>query len=75
LVESSHILSYNIFHFHDFWRYFWPNFLLHDLMSFSSISSMDLGAKMSLIIYLQSWSESMSLAPSISWIFLCYPKT
>jgi hypothetical protein len=30
---------------------------------FSSIHSMDLGAKTSLIIYLQPWSESMALAP------------
>jgi hypothetical protein len=36
--------------------------------SFSLIPSMDLGVKMSLIIYLQPWSEFMALAPSISWI-------
>jgi hypothetical protein len=29
---------------------------------------MDLGARMSLVIYLQSWSESMALASSISRI-------
>jgi hypothetical protein len=29
---------------------------------------MNLGARMRLIIYLQPWSESMALAPSISWI-------
>jgi hypothetical protein len=32
----------------------------------SSIPSLDLGARTSLIIYLQSWSELMALAPSIS---------
>jgi hypothetical protein len=32
------------------------------------ISSMDLSAKMSLIIYLQPCCESMDLAHSISWI-------
>jgi hypothetical protein len=31
---------------------------------------MDLGAGMSPIIYLQPWSESMALAPSISWFLL-----
>jgi hypothetical protein len=31
---------------------FWPDFLLHDLRSFSLIPSMDLGARVSLIIYL-----------------------
>jgi hypothetical protein len=30
---------------------------------------MDLGVRTRLIIYLQPWSESMALAPSISWIF------
>jgi hypothetical protein len=35
----------------------------------------DLGARMSLIIYLHPWSESMALAPSISWISPRSPKT
>jgi hypothetical protein len=35
---------------------------------------MDLDARTSLIIYLQPWSESMALAPSISWISLRSPK-
>jgi hypothetical protein len=35
---------------------------------------MDLGASMSLMICLQSWSESMALAPWISWISLCSPQ-
>jgi hypothetical protein len=36
---------------------------------------MDLGAGTSLIIYLQPWSESMALAPLISWISPHSPKT
>jgi hypothetical protein len=40
-------------------------FLSHDLRSFLSIRSMGLGTTTSLIIYLQPWSESMALAPSI----------
>jgi hypothetical protein len=39
------------------------------------IPSMNLGARMRLIIYLQPWSESMALAPSISWISPRSPKT
>jgi hypothetical protein len=35
---------------------------------------MDLGARKSLIIYLQPWSESMTLSPSISWISSRSPK-
>jgi hypothetical protein len=35
------------------------------LKSFSSIPSMDLGARVSLIFYLHPCSESMALAPSI----------
>jgi hypothetical protein len=35
----------------------------------------NLGARISLIIYLQSWSEPMALAPSISWISPYSPKT
>jgi hypothetical protein len=34
----------------------------------------NLGARISLIIYLQSWSEPMALAPSISWISPYSPK-
>jgi hypothetical protein len=68
-------LSCNIFHFHDFQRYFWPDFLFHNLISFSSIPSINLGASMSLIIYLRPWSESMALAHSISWISPRSPKT
>jgi hypothetical protein len=45
------------------------------LRSFSLILSIDLGARKSLIIYLQSWSESMALAPSIRWISPGSPKT
>jgi hypothetical protein len=44
-------------------------FLSHDLRSFLSIRSMGLGTTTSLIIYLQPWSESMALAPSIWQIF------
>jgi hypothetical protein len=74
-AKSSPILSCNVFHFSYFQMYFWPDFLLCDLSSFSSIPSMDLGAKASFIIYLQPWSEYMALAPSISRISLCSPKT
>jgi hypothetical protein len=35
---------------------------------------MNLGARTSIIIYLQSWSESIVLAPSISWISPRSPK-
>jgi hypothetical protein len=35
---------------------------------------MDMGARVSLIIYLHLWSESMALAPSIWWISLGSPK-
>jgi hypothetical protein len=35
---------------------------------------MGLGARMSLIIYLQLWSESMALAPSIWQISLVSPR-
>jgi hypothetical protein len=40
-------------------------------------TSIDLGARTSLIIYiyLQPWSISMALAPSISWISRRSPKT
>jgi hypothetical protein len=62
-AKSSPILSCNIFHFHDFWRYFRPDFLLHNLRCFSSITSMDLGTRTSLSA---PWSKSMALAPSIS---------
>jgi hypothetical protein len=44
---------------------FWSNFRSHNLKSFSSISSMDQGARVSLIIYLHPWSGSMALDPSI----------
>jgi hypothetical protein len=64
-VKSSHILCYNVFHFCDFWRYFGPDFLSRDLRSFSSIPSMGLSARTSLVIYFQPWSESMALVPSI----------
>jgi hypothetical protein len=69
------MLSYNVFHFHDFQRYFWPDFLSHDLRSFSSIPSIGLGARMSLIIYLQPCSEFMTLAPLIWRISPEFPKT
>jgi hypothetical protein len=74
-VKSSPILSCNVFHFHVCRRYFWPDFWLHDLRSFSLIPSVNLSARASLIIYLQAWSESMALAYSISWISLCSRKT
>jgi hypothetical protein len=45
------------------------------LRSFSSIPSVDLGARTSIIIYLQPWSESMALASSISRISPRFPKT
>jgi hypothetical protein len=35
----------------------------------------DLSVRTSLIIYLQSWSESMALAHSIAWISPHSPKT
>jgi hypothetical protein len=65
LIESSPILSCNVFYFCDFQRKFWHDFLSHDLSSFSSIPSVDLGARTSIIVYFQSWSESMTLAPLI----------
>jgi hypothetical protein len=34
-----------------------------------------LGARLSLIIYLHPWSESMALAPQISQISTRFPKT
>jgi hypothetical protein len=36
---------------------------------------MELGARMSVIIYLHPWSESMALAPRISKISTDFPKT
>jgi hypothetical protein len=74
-IKISPILSCNVFHFHDFWRYFWPDFRSHDLRSFSSIPSVGLGARKNLIIYIQPWSESIALAPSIWWISPESPKT
>jgi hypothetical protein len=74
-VKSSHILCCNIFHFHEFLRYFWPNFRSHDLMSFLSIFSVSLGARMSLIIYLEPWSESIALAHLIWRVSPVSPKT
>jgi hypothetical protein len=65
-------LSCNVFYFRNFWWYFWPDFRSRDLRSFSPIPSMGLGARMRLIIYLQPWSESMALAPSI-YGFLPFP--
>jgi hypothetical protein len=64
-VKSSPILCCDVFYFCDFWRYFWSDFRSHDLSSFSSIHSVGFGAKTSLIIYLQPWSEFMTLAPLI----------
>jgi hypothetical protein len=52
----------------------WPNFQSRDLRSFSSILSVSLGARMSFIIYLQSWSEFMALAHLIWWISLVSPQ-
>jgi hypothetical protein len=77
-VCLSKIISYLVlqcFHFCDFWMYFWPDFLSHDLRSFSSIPSVGLAARMSLIIYLQPWSESMALAPLIWWVSPISSKT
>jgi hypothetical protein len=54
--------------------YFWPDFLSHDLRSFSSIPSMDLDARTSIIIYLHPWSESMTLAPPIDGFLPIPPK-
>jgi hypothetical protein len=83
-VKSSPILSCNIFHFHNFQRYFWPDFRSCDLRSFSSIPSMGLGARTSLTIYLQHWSKSIAVA-SLTWrispeftktyIFWVHPKS
>jgi hypothetical protein len=67
------MLCCNIFDFRDFHSIF-PDFLSHDL-SFSLIPSVGLGARMSLIIYLLSWSEFMALAPSIWQISPISPKT
>jgi hypothetical protein len=72
---SNHLLPRVAMFFCDFWSYFWPNFVSRDLRRFSSIPSMDLGAKVSLIIYLHSWSESMDLAPLIWRISLGFPKS
>jgi hypothetical protein len=52
-----------------------PEFVSCDLRRFSLIPSMDLGARVSLIIYLHSWSESMALPPSIWQISLGFPKS
>jgi hypothetical protein len=57
-----------------FSEYFCLIFHLWAWRSFSSIPSMDFGARTSLIIYLQPWSESMALAHSISWISPRSPK-
>jgi hypothetical protein len=59
---------YGSFFFFVILEYFCP--ILHPWVwtCFSSISSMNLGTRTSLIIYLQYWSESMSLAPLISRI-------
>jgi hypothetical protein len=46
-IKISPILSCNVFHFHDFWRYFWPDFRSHDLRSLSSIPSVGLGDRKS----------------------------
>jgi hypothetical protein len=42
---------------------FLPDFSSASLEEFSLIPSMELSARMSLIIYLHLWSESMALAP------------
>jgi hypothetical protein len=55
------------FSFYDF-EVFLPDFSSTDLEEFFFNSYVDLGARMSLVIYLQSWSEFMTLAPSISCI-------
>jgi hypothetical protein len=68
------MLCYNVFHFRDFWMYFWLDFLSRGLRSFSSIPSVGLGARTSLIIYLQPCSESMTLASSFCWILPFSPK-
>jgi hypothetical protein len=39
------------------------------------IPSVGLGARVSLIMYLHPWSESMALVPSIWWISPVFPKT
>jgi hypothetical protein len=67
-VKSSPILCRNVFHFLDFWRYFWPDFCSCNLKSLSSISSMGKVARMSLNMCPQSWGNQMALAPSI-WRF------
>jgi hypothetical protein len=54
---------------------FWPNFGSLDLRSFSLIPSIGLGARVSLIIYLHPWSESMALAHLILGISPDSPKT
>jgi hypothetical protein len=46
---------------------FLPDFSSVGLEEFF-FNSFDLGARTSLIIYLQPWNESMALAPLISWI-------
>jgi hypothetical protein len=56
-------------------RVFSPDFSSVSLEEFSLIPSMDLGARRSLIIYLQPLSESMALAHLISWISPRSPKT
>jgi hypothetical protein len=61
-IKSSPILSCKVFHFRDFQRYFWPDFLSQDFRMFSLIPSVGLAARTSLIIYHQPWSESMTLA-------------
>jgi hypothetical protein len=53
---------------------FFTRFLISLFGEFSIIPFTGLGARTSLIIYLQSWSESMTLAPSIWWISPVFPQ-
>jgi hypothetical protein len=56
-------------------EYFWPNYRSHDLRSFSSITSVGLGARLSLIIYLQSWNETMVLPLQFDGFLPFLPKS
>jgi hypothetical protein len=56
---------YASFFFFVIFGVFLPDFSSMSLEEFFSIHSMDLGARMNLIIYHQPWSEYMAPTPSI----------
>jgi hypothetical protein len=64
-MRESHLMLYGSFFFFMIFIVFLTDFSFMSLDEFFFIPSMGLGARMSIIIYLQSWNESMALAPSI----------